>query len=216
MFYFKQDGENIEKYCITFNKEEIEQLRTAIINNCSFIEHLKCNHDFSSIFATDISLIKNLKKEYSAEGDIYWYTYDKYEPPYLVELMNELLDGDATSIDKILNFTTESIDDKIKLVNQELILIDSENIIVKKEKLKELEHLLESKKLNQSIDGYYKQLIALIQFDLVDSLSISEIERVESFLEINNLVKDKVSNNYQEHEFVKILKKNNSNRTESY
>ena len=220
MYYFKQNGEKIEKYQINFNKEEIEKLKLEIINNCSFIKHVEYTSDYSPKFK-DISLKKKFKskyvgkKEYFEEArEIYSYSYDEYNPPYLVELINRLLNGDITSIDNILNYyiisNELSIDDKIKIVNQELIGIAPENINAKKEKLQELENLLETKKLNQhrqSIVPFYKQLISLINFDLVDSLSISEIKKVEDFLGISSLEFDKIFDNSKVNETAKILKK---------
>ena len=205
MIYFKQNNDKIEKYHITFNQEEIEQLKSDIIKNCSFIKHVEYSSDYEPKF-DNISLIKNFhstyisKKEYFEETrDVYFYSYDEYQPPYLIELINNLLTGDSSSIDKILNYciSNESIDDKIKLINQEINEIDISNIESKKEKLKELENLLEIKKLNknrQNIDPYYQRLISLIKFDLVDTMSICEIERVNSCLKENNLETNKVLN----------------------
>lgn len=218
MFYFRKDGEVIEKYQVSFDKEEIEKLKKKIINNCSFIKHEEYESDYSPRFTDEI--IRNFtytptgkEKEYFEETrDIYRYSYDEYKPPYLVELINQLLNGNSKAIDKILNYdisTKSTIDDRIDLANQEFNKIVPEDIIKKKEKLKELEDLLKAKKLNknqQSIDIYYNQLIGLIKFDLVDSLSISELCRIESFLEIDLSSRVEISNS-KEKSFVKSLKK---------
>lgn len=218
MFYFRKDGEVIEKYQVSFDKEEIEKLKKKIINNCSFIKHEEYESDYSPRFTDEI--IRNFtytptgkEKEYFEETrDIYRYSYDEYKPPYLVELINQLLNGNSKAIDKILNYdisTKSTIDDRIDLANQEFNKIVPEDIIKKKEKLKEPEDLLKAKKLNknqQSIDIYYNQLIGLIKFDLVDSLSISELCRIESFLEIDLSSRVEISNS-KEKSFVKSLKK---------
>lgn len=218
MFYFRKNDEVIEKYQVSFDKEEIEKLKKKIINNCSFIKHEEYESDYSPRFTDEI--IRNFtytptgkEKEYFEETrDIYRYSYDEYKPPYLVELINQLLNGNSKAIDKILNYdisTKSTIDDRIDLANREFNKIAPEDIIKKKEKLKELEDLLKAKKLNknqQSIDIYYNQLIGLIKFDLVDSLSKSELGRIESFLEIDLSSRVEISNS-QEKPFVKSLKK---------
>ncbi len=218
MIYFRKNDEVIEKYQVSFDKEEIEKLKKKIINNCSFIKHEEYESDYSPRFTDEI--IRNFTytptgkvKEYFEETrDIYRYSYDEYKPPYLVELINQLLNGNSKAIDKILNYdisTKSTIDDRIDLANQEFNKIAPEDIIKKKEKLKELEDLLKTKKLNknqQSIDIYYNQLIGLIKFDLVDSLSISELGRIESFLEIDLSSRVEISNS-KEKSFVKSLKK---------
>ena len=218
MFYFRKNDEVIEKYQVSFDKEEIEKLKKKIINNCSFIKHEEYESDYSPRFTDEI--IRNFtytstgkEKEYFEETrDICRYSYDEYKPPYLVELINQLLNGNSKAIDKILNYdisTKSTIDDRIDLANQEFNKIAPEDIIKKKEKLKELEDLLKAKELNknqQSIDAYYNQLIGLIKFDLIDSLSISELGRIESFLEIDLSSRVEISNS-KEKSFVKSLKK---------
>ena len=216
MFYFRKDDEVIEKYQVSFDKEEIEKLKKKIINNCSFIKHEEYESDYSPRFTDEI--IRNFtytpigkEKEYFEETrDIYRYSYDVYKPPYLVELINQLLNGNLKAIDEILNYdisSKSSIDDRINLANQEFNKIVPEDITKKKEKLKELEDLVKARELNkgqQSIDAYYNQLIGLIKFDLVDSLSISELGRIESFLEIDLSSRVEISNS-KEKSFVKSL-----------
>ncbi|MBQ3306967.1 MAG: hypothetical protein IJG68_02105, partial [Bacilli bacterium] len=208
--------EVIEKYQVSFDKEEIEKLKKKIINNCSFIKHEEYESDYSPRFTDEI--IRNFtytpigkEKEYFEETrDIYRYSYDVYKPPYLVELINQLLNGNLKAIDEILNYdisSKSSIDDRINLANQEFNKIVPEDITKKKEKLKELEDLVKARELNkgqQSIDAYYNQLIGLIKFDLVDSLSISELGRIESFLEIDLSSRVEISNS-KEKSFVKSL-----------
>ncbi len=196
MLYFRKNDNVIEKYQVDFDKEEMEELKKRIIDNCSFIEHKEYKSDYFPRFTDEI--IKNFrctstreKNEYFEEiREIDLYSYDQYNPPYLVELINRLLQNDSKVVDEIFNYdvsTKLSIDDKINSVNQEFIKINPENITKRKAKLKEIEDLLKAKELNkgqQSIDLYYTQLIGLIKFELVDSLSISELNRVETFLEI--------------------------------
>jgi len=218
MLYFRKDDDVIEKYQVNFDKEEIENLKEEIIDKCSFIEHNEYKSDYSPRFTDKI--IRNFtytptgeEKEYFEEiRDIYLYSYDEYKPPYLVELINKLLNGNSKVIDKILNYDISNqltIDDKINCVNQEFNKIASEDIIKKKEKLKELEDLLKAKELNkeqQSIDVYYNQLLRLIKFEFVDSISISELSMVETFLEIKLSSKVEISN-FKNKTFVKSLKK---------
>lgn len=218
MLYFRKNDEVIEKYQVNFDKEEIEKIKKKIINNCSFIKHVEYESDYSPRFTDEI--IRNLtytptgkEKEYFEETrDIYRYSYDEYKPPYLVELINQLLNGNSKAIDKILNYdisTKSAIDDRIDLANQEFNKIAPEDIIKKKEKLKEIEDLLKAKELNknqQGIDLYYNQLIGLIKFNLLDLIPMSELSRIESFLEINLSSKVEISNS-NEKQFVKLLKK---------
>lgn len=217
MLYFRRNGEVIEKYQVDFDKEEIEKLKEEIINNCSFIEHEEYDSDYSPRFTDEIirkftSTPTGKVKEYFEEiRGIDHYSYDIYKPPYLVELINQLFDGNSKAIDEILNYdisTKSSIDDRINIVNQEFIEMDPENITKRKAKLKELEDLLNAKNLNknqQNIVVYYNQLVGLIKFNLIDTLQISELSRIESFLEIK--LSDVNISNSNGDTFVKSLKK---------
>jgi len=39
MVYFKYDGEKVEKYTVSFDKEQLEKLRIRMIDECSEITH---------------------------------------------------------------------------------------------------------------------------------------------------------------------------------
>ncbi len=221
MYYYLKNEAIVEKYLISFNKEEIEQLKEKIIDECSFIEHKEISSDYFPTFS-DKKLIRNLKeikvgnKEYFEETrGVYLYSFDQYEPPYLVKLIDRLLNNDEKCISEILNYdiyAKKSIDDKIKLANQELMEINDEDIYQKKIKLKELEDLVKSKELNKeqrSIEPYHKQLIGLIKFDLVDSMSIDDLNRAIFFLGLESspsqIQTDNLQNSNRESSPKKIL-----------
>lgn len=216
MLYFRKNDDVIEKYQVNFDKEKIEKLKQEIINNCSFITHIEFESDYTPRLSNEI--IKNFtytptgkEKEYFEETrKIYHYSYDRYEPPYLVTLINQLLNDNSKVIDQILNYEIPSkstIDDSIDSAYKEFKEINPENVTKRAEKLKELEDLLKAKKLNinqQNIDLYYKELMELIKFNLIDSLTLSELNKIESFLEIN--LSSEISDS-NEKPFVKSLKK---------
>ncbi len=196
MLYFRKKDETIEKYQVTFDKEELIKIKNEIINNCSLIKHREYESDYPPSFSKKI--IRNYKStptgnkmEYFEEArDIYRYSYDEYNPPYLVELINQLLNDNSDAIDKILNYDISkesTIDDRIELANQDFDKIAPQNITMRKEKLNEIAELFNEKELNknqQSIEPYYNQLIEQISFNLIDSLSISELDKIELFFEI--------------------------------
>ena len=84
------------------------------------------------------------------------------------------------------------LDKKINQLKEELKeLIEKEIFGYDKEKKeKELEDLMLTKKLNQNqepIAPYYKKLLELIKFELVDVITIDEVKKVEEFLGVNLL-----------------------------
>ena len=220
MIYFIKNNDVIEKYQIDFDKKEIEKLRDAIIDNCSYIEHKEYYCDNVPRCANKIT--KNYKFEFTNDFVEYFeerreavfVSYDEYNAPELVNLINRLLENDSRVLQQIFNYdisTNIPIDDKINSINKEFFEIDIKDIEKKKAKLHELEKLLKIQELNknqQGIKQYYNQLIELIKIKLIDSISVSELERMESFLE--TYLSNKIENNYSNEKpfaIVKSLKK---------
>lgn len=220
MIYFIKNNNVIEKYQVDFDKKEIEKLRDKIIDNCSYIEHKEyyCDH----VPRCTNKIVKNYKFEFTNDFVEYFeerreavfVSYDEYNAPELVNLINRLLEGEPRVLQQIFNYDISDnipIDDKIVSINKEFSEIDIKDIEKKKRKLHELEELLKIQELNknqQGIEPYYNQLIELIKIKLIDSISVSELERMESFLE--TYLSSKIENNYSnEKPFVKALKKNN-------
>ena len=217
MKYYNLKDEVIEKYNVTYDKKEIEKIKNEIINNCSDIEHKKYFSDYSPSFSKN-DIIRNYYerrtgevKEYFEETRfIYEYSYDRYVPLYLVNLLNDLLKGENV-LEDILTYKVPDklpIDIKIEEKEKELKDIDDKNTKLKIEKLKEYEKLLELKKLNENqkpLSMYYYKLISLFKFELEDTLSIVELKKVESFMGVNILMQKGISS----HNNQKILKKEN-------
>lgn len=201
MYYFVENKDIVEKYLVSFDKEEIEKLKIKIINNCSEIVH----HEYDGTHGPnqfDYLKIRNYKERFIRiqesrdtlqypDQKIYHYSYDEYKFPVLVSYINELLIKENVLIlDKIFNendeIKTETYDDKIKKASDELDTIDNLDIDKKRVKLDELQELLQLKKLNEkqeSIDLYVDELKRLITLDLVDTISKIEIDRVNNFFE---------------------------------
>ena len=198
MYYFVDKKETIEKYLVSFSKEELEKLKIEIINNCSEIEH----HEYEGTDGPnefDYLRIRNYKERFVRiqesrdslqwpDQRVYHYSYDEYKFPELVSVIDELLNGNVLVLDTIFNTNPESkietIDERIRKASEELDAIDNLKIAKKREKLDELQKLIELKKLNKkqkSVVPYYSKLKELITLDLVDTITKEEIERVNQF-----------------------------------
>lgn len=198
MYYFIDKKETIEKYSVSFSKEELEKLKIEIINNCSEIEH----HEYDGTHGPnkfDYLRVRNYKERFvrvqesrdslqCPDQRVYHYSYDEYKFPELVSVIDELLNGNVLVLDTIFNTNSESkgenIDEKIRKASEELDAIDNLKIAKKREKLDEFQKLIELKKLNKkqkSVVPYYARLRELITLDLVDTITKEEIERVNQF-----------------------------------
>lgn len=217
MYYFVDKKETIEKYLVSFSKEELEKLKIEIINNCSEIEH----HEYEGTHGPnefDYLRIRNYKERFARVDEsrdslqwldqrVYHYSYDEYKFPELVSVIDELLNGNVLVLDTIFNTNPESkgktIDEKIRKASEELDAIDNLKITKKREKLDELQKLIELKKLNKkqkSVVPYYVKLRELITLDLVDTITKEEIERVNQFFGNSTNVKKQLQK-------IQILKK---------
>jgi len=202
MYYFVKKDNLIEKYEVTYDKEEMEKLRIEIINKCSEIEHLEYESTDGPTYNDDLLHIRNLeivktgvKKYndfYSADEDIFHYSYDYYDYPYLVNLINLLSMDNVHALHSILNpdysNEKEPIDLRIKKVTQKLNRIVSTKNKNKSTLLSELQELIEKAELNEnqiSVKEYYPKVQELIHLKLFDTIEISELERIKSFFKIS-------------------------------
>ena len=205
MIYFKKNNEYLEKYEVTYDKEKVEQLKERIIFECSRIEHRQYSSDYGSGIR-DEKLVKNFRavkvgeKEYWEETrDIYRYTYDEYVPSDLVNYIDGLLNNVPSSIDNIFNYDFKNDKSIDEVINEAMITfnnIDPEKLFQKQQQLKYIDNLLESKRVNNAqkdIRPYYKELITLINFELIDKILINDIDRVYSFLEESQFEPEKVN-----------------------
>ena len=80
----------------------------------------------------------------------------------------------------------KTIDERISETSGELTAIDNLNITEKKEKLNNLQRLIELKELNKnqkSVIPYYDKVRELITLEYVDSITKEELEKVNQFFE---------------------------------
>lgn len=206
MNYIKRKGDVFEKHSVFYDKEELTEFRRQVIEECSEIVH----HEYNAIEGpdeTDDLRIRNYEckkigtvlsvDSSTSNGGLYHFSYDEYRFPYLVELIDELLNGNARVLDQINypNLKKEnphlikggvSFEEKVKKVSQELNAIDNLNIEAKKKKLDELQACIEMSKLNENqkpVDDYYSKLQSLIRLELVGSMPSRDVFQVVSFFE---------------------------------
>jgi len=207
MFYFVKNDKRIEKYKVTFNKEALTKLRVEIINNCSEIEHYDYVDTDGPTYHDDFLHIRNLerikvgKREYndfySEDEDLYHYTYDAYEFPYLINLIDMLFHNNVHALNMILNpdfsLEPEPLEKRIKDLNKKANRISNTKTKEKIAILEELEQLIAKSKLNinqKSVKEYYPKVQQFITLELVDTIYIYELEKIQRFfsIELNDLV----------------------------
>ena len=185
--------DRINKYELTFDRNQLEDLRIEIIDNCSEITHYEKD---SIILPLKESYLKIRKLKYNpirltesndfyATGDpLYHLSYDEYKFPKIVYLIDKILKGDE---DIELNYEEDkTIDDQIKELEERYNKVSNNDISNKKYLLNELNQLFEKKKLNKnqkSCEEYYLKLQEVIHLKLIDSIKIDEISNALEFFE---------------------------------
>lgn len=196
MVYFKVKDDYIYKYNISYDMDALNDLRDTIVKKCSLVEHIEyesdCDPSFdfldSSIENYEIQSTDKVQEYFEGDRIIYHYSYDKYNHPYLVHLIDGLLRNDKKSLEKIFKYQPskeKNIDDKIKSLKNKFNSIDSNNTSELRKILDDLDSLESLKGLNskrESTNSYYKKVLSLIHFDLVSAIKKNEFDKVMDFI----------------------------------
>lgn len=198
--YHILENDMINKYLVEFDKTKLKSLRFEIISDCSEITHYSYE-DKTGPDASDYLRIRNYRakkigqvetsREFNETADVYHFSYDKFEFPYLITLIDNLQNGSKEAVEQIMNpdYSLEkpSVEAKIEKLSTEIDTINNLEAKKKIEKLKELEGLLEKLEINKMqkpVMPYYKKVQELINIKLVDSISMDEFQRIQNFFGI--------------------------------
>jgi len=204
MLYFVKKGNRIEKYEATYDKAEMEKLKYEIIENCSEIIHHSYD-DTTGPDEDDYLRTRNLIKtkvgirEHNdfydiAPETVYHFEYDEYEFPYLVSLIDMLLHNNAGALDMILNpdfsYEPESFEKRINDLMKKASRISNRKTKEKIAILEDLARLTNQSELNanqKSVKEYYPIVQKLINLRIIDSIQLTELEKIQSFFEIESI-----------------------------
>ncbi|MDO4963734.1 MAG: hypothetical protein Q4E75_06555 [bacterium] len=191
MYYFKKNKDVIEKYSVDYDLEKLQTLKLEIINKCSRVENFEYDDIRNPKDWDNFLKIRNYSKtKIKNKEELFHYKFTRYEFPYLVKLIDELIYGNALAIDEIIkpNMQKEALPFNLLIQNK----IDEINIISDDDKdrkllqYKKLLKLIELAKLNKNqkpIKGYYKKVKDIINLDKVDELDINLLNDVSNFFD---------------------------------
>lgn len=204
MYYIEEEKDELVKYEVELNIEELERLENEIINNCCEITHYDYKSETNPLFTEDV-LVLNYKSTYlgvreyndflAPYADVYRYEYDEYKIPDLAKIVKKLLSGDVDSILELENTPKNSniiktidlqIEEKINLISSMISKKDEIDFYRLEEENVLLKQLYEYKKLNQDRKSeveYYEQVKSCIKFKEVSRLKKEILEEIKTFFE---------------------------------
>lgn len=214
MYYIEQENDELVKYEVIINKEELDNIKYEVIQNCGEITHhcFKSDYaprdlDFYHIFNYSYTYVG--QKEYFEETrDVYQYEYDEHSDTRLVTLIDQLLEGDLSILPELKNpgkqeEKTDTIGEEIKKKLEQLLLLDTKEISTwQLEKVKkELEKYQTNEKLNRdrlSDLGYYPQVLACIDMKEVSRKTLDELIKIEELMNQVNFLLQQIKPFFQE------------------
>lgn len=165
MYYYKKEGKNIVKYEVLIDKEKLTKLRFEIIEKCSYIKHINDRViDGMRPNEFDYEHIRNYSEKYigtieyndfySMPEDEYLVEYDYYTHPPLIQLIDDLLNGNTNSIEKIRKYKEEILDKEKDILKEQQEIIKKLNNMSETNKEKQI-HLLNENQ--EKLLEYYKE-----------------------------------------------------------
>lgn len=200
MVIFVKNKDKILKYEVIIDKESLSKIKYEIIDKCSIITHKDYQDTYlPKMYSIDDYLkyrnysevkigVREYNDFYSMPEDLYRIKYDEYKFPYLVELLNKLLEDNIDVLKEIYNVNSKkeitSIDEKINIQKDLIESINDDETDKKISELEKLKELIEQKELNKNqvnVLKYYNKVKKLISFHLIDSISYEQVKRVFNF-----------------------------------
>ena len=209
MYYIEETDDELIKYEVEINEENLIELREKIINNCSNIIHHRYQYESELDFNMPKGIyFKNYHSRKIEEPKDYFETYvieyDEYMPTPLVNYIDYLLNGYAQIISLLKDYSLSC--NPILLVKQREIELKAtlrrclteplEKIEIQalKESINSLEALKEERELNKNQVNdkiYYDDVMKCITLTEVDRMDKAAIRRVEEFQGISYTKKNR-------------------------
>lgn len=196
MFILKEN-DVVKKYQIKIDKEKLNNLRCLIIENCSFIEHVKARFEEDYIPNDNSIYIRNFSKRFlSRESnrdffgptfiDIYEVEYDYYNQPDIIDLIDDILGNNEDACIRLLKYPCKEKKDYKKEIND--LLDDKENI---DKNIKEITRLLEQEKNNKNqkdVSIYLNDIKSCVTLILVDEYSYNDYLKFCKFCDMDEKI----------------------------
>ena len=201
MIYFERHIDNsVSKWDVSFDSEELKNIYSIIMEECR-----ATTHHFHKLTAEELTARINagnchnfVRGQLDCSTGLIEVSYDVYEYPRLLNLVQQLLSGDASVIDEIarpIETGQNKYDDIVDTIDMEINGIDNRDIERKKSKLEELRVALNRARENKKekrLTKYYDMVYGALNMRLIGVLNPAEVKMYEEFFStsIDSMIKD--------------------------
>lgn len=201
MYIFEKQDDRLTKYELVYEVDKLKELKERIINKCSLITSVKEESIEKEVSEDFNYTIRNLEikkngsvKRNGKSVDVYLKEYDVYKYPNLVLIINEILDNQASAINKLNYYKSEHIsneyENKMYYMSKELDKVSNFDYDLKRKKLDELHQVVELAKKNENQEdttNYYSELRSILYAKYIDEYDYTVIKDLMEFLDIKNI-----------------------------
>ena len=214
IYYLETENEKtkekqLEKYLVSYDKEELEKLKLEIIDNCSVITHREYVGKFGPYHFDELKY-RNYSEEKVGERkhnnietyteNIYHYSYDQYDFPYLVTIIDNILKNDVNALKELFYPDTKKEVLFIEIVQMHRKELDETSYANPKEKIDKINEFKEflkngeKNKEQKSVWEYYHKVKELLTFTLIDIMALDNLYNFEKFfgVELSKNIKKKI------------------------
>lgn len=203
MYYIEEIDNEVIKYEVKLDTEQLKYLRKEIVDNLSVIKHKDYETDgvpFSSFFTDndvrnyEATRTGKYKEYFEEDRPIYRLKYDIYQHPKLANYIDMILEGNIKGLIKLLAHKDsylkeeekyrETLDDLNIEFEQELIKSSRniDNINKLSRKIKKLRNKEYKARKNRKIEmSYYNEVMNCLTLTEVDRIDKDTIRKVEKF-----------------------------------
>lgn len=193
-YFYRLEGNYIEKYLITYNVEELLKIKEESIYKCGKktrksydgVRFFKNHMYYKNLVTTEIGI-----QEYKDGPDetIYNYSYTEFSLTYLASIIDKIILGNIKAIDELFTLdTSKEFNGYEKEKNEcleNIVSIDNNDCDNKIKALKELKKIIESEELNKDrepIVDYYKKACECFKIKFINKVTLKEYNDIMKFI----------------------------------
>ena len=199
MYYYKQNGDSLEKYLISFNEYELKRLRDEMREKCCRIipnqsgQYSKNpqamefdDRSFSKVLNLGVS--KVVSKGTAPDVTYYNYSYTLHLYPEEVILIDKLLNRDNRVLGAIKFNEKPNYEKLINDANMEIDKIDNMNTKEKIKALEDFQTLIEEAKASENQLGtiaFQERFEKIVNLKLIEKIRFSDFKDCISFCNLD-------------------------------